>query len=617
MWRRKDWVWIIAAVFWTTTIGLFALQEISISYDMLIKQASSEALASYKKDLVTRRWASIHGGVYAPISDSNPPNQYLKHIPERDIETPSGKKLTLINPAYMTRQLHELGNKEFGIKAHVTSLKPLSAGSAPDPWEVNALKLFEQGITSVQEISKVGEKESLHVMFPLYVEESCLKCHGFQGYEVGDVRGGLSASVPLEKFLLVYHQSKEKQIAYHSAVMFLGLLGLYLSRKVINKQFKITESALTGLLKVEKDLLKQKSVFEKAQELGKIGGWEIDLQRNKLLWSDETYKIFGLPQGIDVDYDLVREKVHPDDRGGIAREWSKALKGEEYDFEHKLLVDGETKWVREKADIVFDENGTAIRAIGFTHDITELKLTQEKAVRLAQMATVGELSAVVAHEVNNPLTGVINYAQIMLNRCGSDGQDKDLLERIVKEGNRMAKTVRSLLVLSHDSGHEKTLNCLEPIISESLDLLSHFLKKDAIRVEINIPGYLPAIKCNAQQVEQVILNILRNAQHALLEGPLAGVAEKHIKIDAESIELDNKNFVRLSIANNGPNIPEELLGKIKEPFLTTKPSGIGTGLGLSVSNDIMIDHNGMFKIESEPERYTKMILYFPLRLPEE
>jgi PAS domain S-box-containing protein len=614
--RRKGWIWIISTLFWTAVIGLFAIQEINSIYDMAIKQACSEANASYQKDLVTRRWISIHGGIYAPITVLNPPNPYLKHIPERDIETPSGQRLTLINPAYMTRQIHELGDKEFGIKAHATSLKPLSASNFPDPWEENALKLFEQGITNVQDISTIDGEKALRVMYPLYVEESCLKCHESQGYEIGDVRGGLSSTVPLEQYLLMFRQSKEDQIIYHSLVWFLGLLGLYLSRNVVNKQFKKTESTLANLLKTEKELLKQKNVFEKAQELGEIGSWEVDLQRNKLFWSNETYKIFGVLPETEVNYDLFIDKVHPEDRRAVARSWEEALGGKPFDTEHRLIIADEIKWVREKADVFIDKNGKAISALGFTHDITELKSLQGKAVRLAQMATVGELSAVVAHEVNNPLSGVINYAQIMLNRCDSDGQDKEMLERIVKEGNRIAKIVNSLLVVSHDSGHEKTLTHLEPVVSESLSLLSHFLKKDAIRVDVNIPRELPAIRCNAQQIEQVILNIVRNAHHALLEGTLAGADERHIIIEAESIVLDNKKYVRLSIDNNGPNIPEELREKIKEPFLTTKPAGIGTGLGLSVSNDIMADHNGMLKIESEPEEYTKMTLYFLLDLPE-
>jgi two-component system cell cycle sensor histidine kinase/response regulator CckA len=164
---------------------------------MLVK---SMAYESYKKDLVYRRWATIHGGVYVPITPETPTNPYLSHIPERDISTPSGKKLTLVNPAYMTRQVHELGEKDYGLGGHITSLKPIRPENAPDEWERKALQGFEQNQKDVSSLVTIGNETYFRLMYPMITESGCLKCHTSQGYKVGDIRGGISVSVPWRHF---------------------------------------------------------------------------------------------------------------------------------------------------------------------------------------------------------------------------------------------------------------------------------------------------------------------------------------------------------------------------------------------------------------------------------
>ena len=126
--------------------------------------------------------------------------------------------------------------------------------------------------------------------------------------------------------------------------------------------------------KQAEDTIKQQQYsLEKAQELGQIGTWELDLIRNKLYWTDENCRIFGVPVGTEVNYEIFMDIVHLDDREYVNREWNAALEGKPYDIEHRLVVDDTTKWVREKADVEFDEKGAAFKAIGFTQDITDRK----------------------------------------------------------------------------------------------------------------------------------------------------------------------------------------------------------------------------------------------------
>ncbi len=125
-------------------------------------------------------------------------------------------------------------------------------------------------------------------------------------------------------------------------------------------------------------LVKQNYYLEKAQELGRIGTWEIDIINNILIWTDENCRIFGVPEGSVADYETFIGRVHPDDRDFVNQEWSAAIEGKPYDIEHRLLLDGKVKWVREKADVEFNEEGIAVRAIGFTQDITERKQAEEE-----------------------------------------------------------------------------------------------------------------------------------------------------------------------------------------------------------------------------------------------
>jgi PAS domain S-box-containing protein len=145
-----------------------------------------------------------------------------------------------------------------------------------------------------------------------------------------------------------------------------NIIGISVFAADITKR-KLTEDALET----------QRYYLAKAQEIGHIGTWELDLVKNKLTWTDENYRIFGVPLGTALNYEIFLEQIHPDDRECVNQEWSVAVAGKPYDIEHRLIVDGEVKWVREKADVQYDQNGNAVSAVGFTQDITDRKQAEE------------------------------------------------------------------------------------------------------------------------------------------------------------------------------------------------------------------------------------------------
>ncbi len=239
---------------WTILIGCLLLVGIFQSIQIHKALAEKEALANFNKDQALRHWAAMHGGVYVPATDDTPPNPFLKHIPERDIKTPNGIALTLMNPAYMLRQTMAKYESAYGIRGHITSLKHFRIETAPDNWERKVLKEFEKGVKEVSEYTEMKGKPYFRLMSPMIAEKECLKCHGYQGYKEGDVRGGVSVSVPLAPYL----SSQRKQIITYSTsfglLWLLGLTGTLLASQQIKKKMSERDTAEIELLRAHDKL---------------------------------------------------------------------------------------------------------------------------------------------------------------------------------------------------------------------------------------------------------------------------------------------------------------------------------------------------------------------------
>ncbi|MDM7858174.1 diguanylate cyclase domain-containing protein [Thiopseudomonas acetoxidans] len=193
--------WPIPILLWAALVlGSFMWNRAQVEHKVF-HLANDRAYFVFKMVESVRLWNTQHGGVYAPVDEVTPPNPYLI-IPERDISTPSGKALTLINPAYMTRQLTGVVEALSGLRLNLTSLQPLNPNNQPDVWERVQLEKFEHKAQDVSEIIGQGRDASFRFIAPLHVEKLCLKCHEHQGYKLGDIRGGLSVSFPVEPLFL-------------------------------------------------------------------------------------------------------------------------------------------------------------------------------------------------------------------------------------------------------------------------------------------------------------------------------------------------------------------------------------------------------------------------------
>jgi signal transduction histidine kinase len=244
------------------------------------------------------------------------------------------------------------------------------------------------------------------------------------------------------------------------------------------------------------------------------------------------------------------------------------------------------------------------------------KLTQDEvrkvdSIRTAQLAAIGELAAGVAHEVNNPINGIINFAQLLYDDCPADSEQAMILKRIVQEGERIAAITYNLLSFARENENEQTLVDLNEVVMDSLSLVEHQLKNDGIRITTDLLHPSTLVIGNHLQLMQVVLNIISNSRFALNERYREPSPDKRIHFSSSSVELDGGKFCRLVIRDNGTGIPQGILDKLFDPFFTSKPAGKGTGLGLSISYGIIKNHNGILRVDSILNKYTEMIIVIP------
>lgn len=245
-------------------------------------------------------------------------------------------------------------------------------------------------------------------------------------------------------------------------------------------------------------------------------------------------------------------------------------------------------------------------------DITDEKAHQEETMRAGQLASIGELAAGVAHEINNPINGIINYAQILLDDAKNNAEHSEILDRLIKEGDRVATIVSNLLSFSRQHDEELVKIFVENVIYDSVDLLKHQLLKNSILLHVELPDNLPPVYANHQQLQQVFLNLLSNARHALNQQYPAKDPRKQIIIKGETLSKEEKPLVRITVTDHGTGVPPEIADKIFDPFFSSKKPGEGTGLGLSISHGIVKNFHGYMYVKSEPGKYTSMIVELPV-----
>jgi signal transduction histidine kinase/ActR/RegA family two-component response regulator len=477
---------IALMIVWTVLIVVSLLWNLFEMKQKVMETARIQADMAYNQNVIYRRWNTEHGGVYVEVTDDLQPNPYLSDIPERDITTPSGKTLTLINPAFMMRQVYAITEKEYGISERIISLAPLNPDNLPDPWEAQALKSIESGESvGVSNVFEIDGAEQMRLIRPLTTEKSCLRCHAGQGYKEGDVQGAISIMLPMGPLRAMESRSASTLVMAHVLLWFLGsgalvLVALRLRRAELDR------------MRMSEDLMKG----QKLESLGILAG-------------------------------------------GIAHDYNNLLTAIMANISLAAQVENtESRAYKEKPEGVVLES-----------------------LKDAEKATL---------------------------------QAKELTRQLIT----FAKGGAPVKALVSDIGE---------LIKGSAGFAS---RGSNVRCEFSIPDDLYPVEADKGQINQVLQNLIINAEQAMPDGGVIKVKAGNMTVAEDNLlQLKAGEYVKTTLEDQGTGIPRENLSKVFDPYFTTKEAG--SGLGLAIAYSIIKTHGGHLSVETELGAGSTFTIYLP------
>ena len=281
--------------------------------------------------------------------------------------------------------------------------------------------------------------------------------------------------------------------------------------------------------------------------------------------------------------------------------------------------DDDRTFISINSNPIRDDSGNVVNAVVTFNDITERKLAeQERLILEAQLRqsqkleAIGTLAGGVAHEINNPLTGILNYAQLIKERLDPTSPLREFAEGISQETERVAEITKNLLSFARQDKQSHSPALISDIVNNTVSLIGTIIRKDQITLEVDIPDGLPQLKCRSQQIQQIIMNLLTNARDALNGRYQDYDEDKLIMVSVKQFEKEGRRWLRTTVEDHGSGIPDEIKERIFDPFYTTKDRAEGTGLGLSISLGIAQDHHGSISFDTTPNKYTRFYLDLPV-----
>jgi PAS domain S-box-containing protein len=336
-----------------------------------------------------------------------------------------------------------------------------------------------------------------------------------------------------------------------------------------------------------------------------IGTIVLDAENMKVVIANKAAaKIFGFSSVEGVLEADPLDFIRPEDRERVSELAEKALFEQDSQLIYELgavTKDGKEIWISATGARIIHE-GRLAGLVSFT-DITEKRQQNDRLIMADRLASIGELAAGTAHELNNPLTSVIGFAQLLMEKDTPDYIRRDLAF-IKSEAQRAITVTSNLLTFARKYVPEKQLNQINEVIEGILQLRAYAHKSNGIEIERHLAPNLPEIMVDYFQMQQVFLNIIINAEYFMTEAHKMGTLTITTK--------KQNNTVRISFADDGPGIPPEDLSRIFDPFFTSKEPGKGTGLGLSICHGIVAEHGGQIYAKSQPGKGATILVELPI-----
>jgi PAS domain S-box-containing protein len=364
----------------------------------------------------------------------------------------------------------------------------------------------------------------------------------------------------------------------------------------------------TDRKRAEEELRRSESFLAEGQSISHTGSWSWNISTGKLVWSEEHCRIFGFdPKAAEPTFQLFSERIHPEDRSHVQQTLDGAIRDRSgFTLEFRItLPDGSSKYLHGAGRPILKAAGDIEEYIGTTMDITErrrgeeaLRNAQADLTRVARLTTMGELTASIAHEINQPLAAIVTSANACLRWLANDRPDLDearqAAERIVRDGHRAADIIRSVRALAGKSEPEMTPLDINDAIREVLVLTRSELRRHDVSLETVLSGGLEPVMGDRVQLQQVILNLVMNGIEAM-----SAVMHEPRVLRVRS-RIDGPGDLLIAVEDSGPGLAPETMARLFDPFFTTKPSGMG--MGLSICRSIVDAHSGRLWASAQSPR---------------
>lgn len=369
----------------------------------------------------------------------------------------------------------------------------------------------------------------------------------------------------------------------------------------------------------EQALRENELQLAQAQHMAQLGSWTLDHASNDLFWSDEVYRIFNIDKScFEASYEAFLDAIHPQDREIVNQAYQASLNAKTpYSIVHRLLMkDNSVKWVHERGETYYDDDGKPLRSIGYVHDITESREAEQEQERLQvqlqqaqKMEAIGQLTGGIAHDFNNILTAIIGFSTLSLDYFANDshGKPHEYLTQVLHAGERGRDLVAQMLAFGRARPGEHKPVDAAAMIKEVVSLLSSTLPS-SISIDIDLADEVPLVMADPVQLHQVITNLAINARDAVGEHGHINLSLSelinHEGVCSSCYQPFSGDFIEISVRDNGHGIPDEQFGRVFEPFFSTKEVGKGSGMGLAMVHGILHQCEGHILLESDPHKGT-------------